>query len=337
MKVLIIGPNFYNFISATGDVFASFGWDVRTEAYDNPVHPFRGYLKFKHKFSCNKEKVREQNRRFYQPYIKKKYNESVPDLVFILNGDMILPETLDFFRERSKTVVWFFDSLNKLPSCKEHIDHTDFLFCYDMEDVVNFEKQGKNAFFLPQACDTTIYKPLPKIKKDIDIFFAGNIYLSPKRKQIIDEVIKAFPDKKILVYGEIVLFVKNPLKWIFLRKRKIFKNRNIEGTEVNKFYNRAKVVLNIHNEQQKNGANPKVFEICGAGAYQICDSNPYIESLFANGEVGLYNNEEEMTKCIQAALTRDYSNKAKAAHKIVLSEHTFSKRIKEMLGIVYSK
>ena len=337
MKVFIIGPNFYNFISATKNAFASQGWDVRSEAYDNPVHPFRGYLKLKHKLSREKEKIREKNRLSYQPYIKEKYDEDIPDLVFILNGDMICTGTLDYFRERSKIVVWLFDSLDKLPSCREHIDHTDFLFCYDMEDVIYYKEKGKKASFLPQACDSAIYKPLQGINKDIDIYFAGNLYLSQKRKQLIKAVINTFPDKKILVHGKIVLFVKKPLKWIFLRKRKIYKNKNIDGAAVNKFYNRSKVVLNIHNEQQKNGANPKVFEICGVGTYQVCDANQYIESLFPNGEVGLYHNENEMIKCIREALTHDCSKQAKAAQEIVLSAHTFTKRIQELLKIVYSK
>jgi spore maturation protein CgeB len=46
------------------------------------------------------------------------------------------------------------------------------------------------------------------------------------------------------------------------------------------FTTEQRLWLNIHHEQSQNGANPKVFEICGSGSYQICDANPYIESFF---------------------------------------------------------
>ena len=74
---------------------------------------------------------------------------------------------------------------------------------------------------------------------------------------------------------------------------------------------------------------------CGAKTYQICDANPYIESLFPNGEVGLYHNEEELFSLISWAL--DENNKqererhAEAAYQIISEKHTFLSRVREML------
>ena len=93
-------------------------------------------------------------------------------------------------------------------------------------------------------------------------------------------------------------------------------------------------MLNIHHEQQRNGANPKVYEIAASGAYQICDANPYIEQLFPNGEVGLYHNEQELYALIDYALTHDMSAQAQAAHDIIVQHHTFTQRIQKMLALL---
>ncbi|MDO4949389.1 MAG: glycosyltransferase, partial [Bacteroidales bacterium] len=104
--------------------------------------------------------------------------------------------------------------------------------------------------------------------------------------------------------------------------------------EVNLFYNRARVVLNIHQEHQKLGANPRVFEICGSGAYQVCDANPYVESLFGKDGIGIYHNEEELISCIQTALSRNMQVNAANAHQITLQRHTFAERIQKVLAVV---
>ncbi|MBQ6081506.1 MAG: glycosyltransferase family 1 protein, partial [Bacteroidales bacterium] len=84
-------------------------------------------------------------------------------------------------------------------------------------------------------------------------------------------------------------------------------------------------------EQQKDGANPKVFEICAAGAYQVCDANPYIRQLFPDGEIGLYETPEQMISCLGKALNGDMAQDAAAARKKVLAGHTFDARIAQVI------
>ena len=112
-------------------------------------------------------------------------------------------------------------------------------------------------------------------------------------------------------------------------------NHNVSTEEANALYNRAKIVLNIHHETQSNGANPKVLEISGSGAYQICDSNPYILSIFPNKEIGLYQSKEELFQQIEFALNPANAiicqKKANAARQIVANHHTFINRITTVL------
>ncbi|MDL2297068.1 glycosyltransferase [Bacteroidales bacterium OttesenSCG-928-B11] len=333
-KILIIGPNFHNFNISIARAFEQLGWEALIEGYDTPIHPFRGFVKWRHKFSQNKAKFKEQQKNKYKLFIEQRFIEYDPDFVFILNGDILFSETLDFFRGKCKVALWLFDNVMNISPSINHVDHVDSCFCYEQENVIFYEKSGRKTYFLPQAYDPSIYYPKEKQEKDIDILFVGNLYISQKRIQYIRKVVQAFTNKKMVVIGEYKPWYKNPLKWLLREHRDIYTNRNIHYLQVNDYYNRARVVLNIHHEQQKDGANPKVFEISGAGAYQICDANPYIESLFPNGEVGLYRDEKELIALIDNALKNDQSENANKAHEIVIQNHTFLHRVKEMLKIM---
>ena len=171
--------------------------------------------------------------------------------------------------------------------------------------------------------------------KDLDIVFAGDLWQSKKRRQLIQAVVSHYNDRTIRVWGIYKPWYKGFWQWITRERRDVYTNRNASAEQLNLDYNRAKVVLNIHHEQQKDGANPKVFEICASGAYQLCDANPYIESLFPNGEVGLYHNEQELFALIDYALTHDMSAQAQAAREQIISHHTFKQRIETVLHAVY--
>jgi spore maturation protein CgeB len=217
--------------------------------------------------------------------------------------------------------------------CKNHIDHADAVFCFEEDDVLFYQKLNKKAYFLPLACDPNVYYPT-KNKKDIDILFVGNIYSSSKRKKLLKLLTKQYPHLNLLFYGPYKPYYKYPVQWLFREQKSIFRNINIPPEKVNELYGRCKIALNIHHSQTIQGANQRVFESSGAGAYQICDANPFIESLFPNGEIGLYNNEKQLIACVNEALQNDTSEAAKKACETVLSNHTFLHRVKKMLAII---
>jgi spore maturation protein CgeB len=332
-KVFIIGPNFFNFNQSVKNAFQTLGWDVHLESYDEPIHPFKGRLKWQHKFSLNREKLKEKHIERYQKYITSQFLQIKPDLVFVLNGAILEPKTLTFFRQSSKVLLWMVDSVFRYPKCLNHIDFVDYAFFYEQKDVNHYQSLGKKAYFLPQAADVNIYYPI-KCNKTIDILFVGILYRYQKRIQLLNKVVQDFSAHNIKIVGKYKPIEKNILKWLFREKRSVFINRNVPPTVVNTLYNNSQMVLNIHHETQIEGANPKVFEICAAGAYQICDYNPYIASLFPNGEIGLYKNEQELLDLIEDALKNDKSEQAKKAYNIVIENHTFEARIKEILKVI---
>ncbi len=331
--VLLIAPNFHYFAQSISRAFAQAGCHVHCEVFDNPIHPYTRINRVRYKFG-DKETLKAQSREQYSSYILQVFHDRQPNLVFIVNGDMLLPEVVEEMHQTSKVAVWMFDSIKRFPIALPNLKFADAVFCYEQTDI-NYlrEKMEIEAHFLPQAADLDLYHPM-KIKKDFDIVFAGDLWQSGKRKKVIQAVVAHYPDKKIHVWGVYKPWYKNPIQWLFRERRDVYTNCNATAEQLNLDYNRAKIVLNIHHEQQKDGANPKVFEICASGAYQICDANTYIEQLFPNGEVGLYRSEEELFSLIDYALNHDMSESASTAYHSVAQQHTFVNRMKTVLQVL---
>lgn len=332
-KVLIISSPFFDYQISVGRAFKALGYDVKIETYDEPIHPFKGILKWRHKFAKNKERLRAKSKAKYNAYIQIVFKQYQPDIVFTYNGTILYTETLAYFRKSSKVLLWMYDSVLRPDriQCINHIDAVDAFFCFEKKDVEYFKTLNKTAYFLPLACDNSVYFPIEN-KKDIDILFVGTIYTSKNRIRVLEEVAKRYPQRKILFYGHYKPFYKNPLKWLFRSYHSVFKNVNIPPQKVNELFSRTKIALNTHHEQSTHGANQRVFEIGGARAYQICDYNPFIHSLYPNGEAGLYKNDEELFHLIDDALVNEKSEMANKAYMIITSKHLFKHRVEEMLS-----
>ena len=161
-KVLIVSSPFFDYQLSVAHAFEELGYEVEVETYDEPIHPFKGLLKWRHKFSHNKEALRQKSRIKYNAYICERFQAFSPDLVFIYNGNILFDETLDFFRKSSKVLLWMYDSVLRKDRtmCLTHIDHVDAFFCFERKDVDYYQNIGKTAYFLPLACDTHVYFPI---------------------------------------------------------------------------------------------------------------------------------------------------------------------------------
>lgn len=333
-KLLLIGPNFHYFLASIGRAFEACGYQVHTCAYDNPIHPYTTLNKWKYKFAQDKEALKQQSRQHYDSYIRKQFDSIQPEIVFVLNSDNLLPTTLDYFKQTSKVIIWLFDSVKRFPVVLENLSHADHVFCYEQSDIPYIKEQLHiTAHFLPQAVDETLYYPTSDSKQWI-LSFAGDIWQSKRRQSILQHIVKRYGHLPIRIWGIYKPWYKGFWQWLTRERRDIYMNHNTTAEVLNTTYNQSHIVLNIHGEQQKNGANPKVYEIAATRSYQICDANPYIETLFQHGEVGLYHNEEEMFQLIDYALNHDMSAQAQAAYQIIVTQHTFTHRIRQMLQII---
>lgn len=325
-KVLIIGPNFFYFNESIRRAFETLGWNTRVLAYDTPIHPYNLFNKCRYKLAKDKQVLRKVSRETFSRYVENKWEKYQPEFVFILNGEYLTTKVVQNMHEKSKVAVWFYDSITKYAAGAENIPYVDEVFCYEQTDIpLIAERYGKEAHFLPQAADTTLYHPIAGCEKKYDIVFAGDIWQSKKRQQYLQAIVEHFADKRICIWGIYKPWYKGVWRWLTRERRDVYRNCNTTAEVLNRTYNEARVVLNIHNEQQKDGANPKVYEIAASGAVQVCDGNPFIERLNTNGELLIYNSIEEAIHMIEKALSM---NDTQALN---IRQHTFVNRIDTVL------
>ena len=324
-RVLIIGPDFHYFNESIARAFRQLGWEAKVEAFATPIHPYIFWNKLRYKLSSDKLALKQDSRLRYDAYIRACFDSYQPNLVFVLNGDNLDTSTVAYFHKKAKVVFWLFDSITRMMHSLDNLREADAVYCYEQKDIPLLAKEHIKASFLPQAVDTSLYYPILGIEMKYDIVFAGEIWNSKKRQQLLEAVVQHFPNKKILIVGRYKIPTKDFFGWLFRKHRDIYTNKNASAEELNLLYNQARVVLNIHNEQQQDGANPKVYEILATGAHQVCDANPYLETHFSH-VMDLYHSKEEMIAKIEVAL-----QESTIPTKDVLVRNTFEDRIREVI------
>ena len=334
-RVLIIGPAFFGYNHSIKRAFDALGYESEVLQYDGLIHPFNWTNAVLNKVSPSNKWLKEKCKRNFNRLAIEVFQSFSPDLVFIYNGDILTSASITQFKERSKVVVWLLDGAGLHPDSIALAPLVDAYFCFERTDIELVKKLNRETYFLPQAYDPEIYYPIADCKKEIDVLFVGNLYFYPNRVRLLKSLAKQLKGKYTFkVYGVYKPIYKNPIKWLFREGRSVFLNKNISPKEVNRLYNRSKLCLNIHHDQTREGANPKVFEICGSGAFQVVDSNPFIAETFPDGSIARYESDEECIEQILRLLHSDVAVQATEAYHTVAEKHTFTARIKEVLEII---
>lgn len=101
----------------------------------------------------------------------------------------------------------------------------------------------------------------------------------------------------------------------------------------------AKVVFNLHTWFGKDGrgTNPRVFEACGCGAFQLCDWKEEIPDCFTDREeIVLYRSLDEAAALLADYLPREQERRriAAAGAARAARDHTYRHRMQSLLAIV---
>lgn len=305
---------------------------------------FLGYREFLGSLSTMKRMIITRSnfsRRLASKYGVGKFNNATkllasqfrPDLVLVIKGEALLPDTLHWFSEKlkTKTALWYpddpryFDSLSKIVS-----PYYSFIFTPAMRFVDEYRKVGaKHAEFLPFACEPSIHRRIPLSQGDIekfgcDISFVGTFSWT-RAKAIAALEAKGF---RIKVWGAY---------WRYFKPRRNISGP-VSGRVLTKIFNASKIVLNVHQGSDlKLKANMRVFEAAGCGSLLLTDNAPIVERHFIPGrEVVCFANEGEMVELASTFLeSRNDGNEVSSrANDRAYKDHTYTQRIGEILQTV---
>lgn len=355
-RVLLIGPELIlRWTESTARALESFGCPVKTLLYNSsPVRRGVGGLR---RFLTERAGIRlgEAPPRVQEGYARwlqvrrrramvRTAREFRPDLVLVLKGESVHPATLAKLKASTGAglVVWWVDHpfMNAetgqrwryVPDCTPLFDHC---FVFDRSYEASLREAGARATsFLPCAADPGIFKPLTLTTVDHRTYGASvslvGVY-SERRGQVISALCK-----------EPGLGVWGPGWHQFFRTMNgaapQVRGEGLVPEEACKVYNAGAINLNTHHLQSRRGGlNTRSFEIPAAGAFELTDYVPDMESLLEPGrEVAVYRSPEEAADLARFYVKAEDQRRriAEAGYRRVLAEHTYRHRMEALLEVV---
>ena len=280
-------------------------------------------------------------RKYYDNYVIS-FNEKVlalyqsfrPDLVLVIRGSKVTARTLHAMSSTVR-VLWCQDAVRRCELYSDQLIAYDRRYVFEASDVSWISEHfNLESHFLPMGFDPEIYHPLPKVK-DIDVFFVGAYY--PNRRLILEGLARSFPNKVLRFYGRHVRY-REPSTWvrhIYYKLNgygQVFVNRSLNPADINSMYASAKICINMHHSQSLLGCNPRVYEIMGAGAFQLVDAIPYVKQNLSDFLV-TYDSYDQLREAINYYLSNEHlcHKSVEQTRQLALKSHTFVHRIREIL------
>ncbi|HGE5778931.1 MULTISPECIES: CgeB family protein [Bacillus] len=271
-----------------------------------------------------------------------------PDLVLVFSGFKLPYYQVEMLKSIGiKTAVWMTDDPYVIDQSKKIAPYYDFVFTQEINCISFYKSIGcQNVYHLPLAADPNVFYPKDVDEKyKTDILFIGVAFSN--RVKIFDEIAGYLASKNTLISGVGWKSLKN----YHLLQQRINANHWLSPEETANYYNGAKVVLNLHRSHDdltinKNSEkiealslNPRTFEISACGVFQLTDIRPDLSEFYKPGyDIDTYHTPKELIEKIEYYLENEQERKMIASRALnrVQNEHTFSHRILELLGIVFS-
>jgi spore maturation protein CgeB len=123
-------------------------------------------------------------------------------------------------------------------------------------------------------------------------------------------------------------------------------SRRIAPEEYIKIFNATQVNLNLHSSMERDGVdpsgdflNPRTFELASCGAFQLVDERTLLPEAFEVGsEIVTFKDLPDLREKIDYYLAHPEERELinTRARTRVLKDHTYDKRLQEMLSIIYA-
>ncbi len=353
MKVLLVAPQSHD--TVLGMIGNHCRKALENLGYDLEIFDFRQSQYFKSSFgSLLKKGIKKLSPFSPQriPLIKslerEKMNKSLlvvtreyrPQILLVLTGDGIFPQTLEKIKKSGITTVnWFTDPVLD-PSRKDFARNIsayyDYFFMIESERVLNYTKlKSRCVKTIPLACDPDVHKSVnlsekEKQKYGSEVCFTGTIKF--RREEILNS----------LTYFNLGIWSSNLKKSSSLIKfYRVYRGKCLSDEENARIYNASDIILDISTSYEKTNdvfyTNLRVFEVTACGAFLLTDKSPHLFEMYEIGkEIICYKDEKELKEMIKYYLSHPQERKliAKRGQKRAHRDHTYEKRFKEMFAII---
>lgn len=179
-------------------------------------------------------------------------------------------------RGGAKVALWFADALVGMGRQLMLLAPYDAIFLKDPYLVDRLRSVlDVPAFYLPEACNPSVHRPLVSAGSEPCLVIAGNMY--PSRIRLLERLLdKGIP---LTIYGP------GFPRWVGETPlRRVHTGRLILAEEKARIFRSAAAVLNNLHPAEISGVNARLFEAAGAGAAVLTEFRPTLPELFDIGE-----------------------------------------------------
>ncbi|MDQ0417057.1 spore maturation protein CgeB [Croceifilum oryzae] len=285
-------------------------------------------------FHFEKFMIRQDKRKELIPKIK----EFRPDFILVFRGPFLPAHYVKSLRKMKIPVgIWVVDDPYRLKTHKELVQPYNLVITQDSNSVPFYQELGKTVIHLPLAVNPDKYRPMNVGEKyQSDICFVGSAF--PIRIRYFDQLTPILLKNKTKIIGQWWEKLKN-----YSKLKKCILNNPIAPEEVIKYYNGAKIVLNVHRTNNDRKDNPKniaahtpnnrTYEIAACKAFQLTTWRTDLYQHFAEEEIASFHTLDELKEKIHYYLSHkeEREEMAAKAYQSVRRMHTYQKRIHDLL------
>jgi spore maturation protein CgeB len=255
-----------------------------------------------------------------------------PDMLLVLKGETITPETLWSIRKKSDTLLVNVFPDNPLLMGKfEAVAPYHYFFVKDSYVVDAVRKTGlRNVLYLPQCTDPDVHRPM-EMSSEERAHYTADVALLGSRYPYRETLIQQLTGFSLAVWGK---------GWERTQHREIlrhYRGRDIRGTRKAKAFSAAAISLNPHHPLNDiNGVNRRTFDIAACRGFQLADYKRDMETVFkVHEEIVCFDSMDELKTLIAHYLAHPEEREriADAAYRRVIREHTYDVRAAQILDI----
>lgn len=343
-SIAVVGPIYGGSLpiaAYTENAFKS----LKQLTYGYDLGGFHGAYREMHKFVKDHQRTNTLEANYVEmlsQIVLEAITEKPVDIVVCLAQAPLSARVLTELRKRGIiTVMWFVEDCNRFVTWQEISRYYDYMFIIQRGDhLQKVQAAGAGrAIYLPVGCDPQVHRPVdvsPEEKKrwGSQVSFVGAGYNNRQ------QVFAALAKRDFKIWG-----TEWPTCAPFDRLVQE-RGRRISPEEYVKIFNSSEINLNLHSSMERDGVepngdfvNPRTFELAAAGAFQLVDNRALLPELFNVGsELSTFSDRKEMEDKIDYFLAHpeervQFQN---ASRERALTDHTYEKRIKTMLGHIYA-
>lgn len=296
--------------------------------------------------SLTKNDIRQQVCR--QTYVEmvssillESFTEKPIDILICMAQAPISGRALSELRRKGViTVLWFVEDYLRFTYWKDYAKYFDYVFTIQKGECIDaIRKAGAaNVHYLPTACDPVIHAPVSLTPEErarwgSPISFVGAGYHN--RRQTFASLAH-LPFK---IWGTEWPACK-PFDRLIQEA-----GRRLTPEEYIKIFNSTDINLNLHSSNERDGVdptgdfiNPRTFELAACGVFQLVDERSLLAEVFEAGkEVATFSTVAELKDKISYYMEHPEEREiiARAGRARALKDHTYEKRLEQMLEIIY--